>query len=892
MASRRLEKSLFRFIWRFSKRQQIIILLMTTLSFPILYMSLELPKWIVNDAIDGRDFPKEFLGFSLDQVPYLIALCVAFLILVILNNGIKYTLNIYKGVTGERMLRRLRYLLYQQILRFRLPHFRKVSSGEIIPMITAEVEDVGVFIGEAIATPAFQGGTLLVYIVFIFVQDPFLGAAAISLYPIQAYVIPKLQRRVIILTRERIKNVRRLSDRIGESVGGVVEIHANATSRWHLADLSDRLFTNYKLRLEIFKRKFMIKFLNNFMNQLPPFFFYSVGGYLVIKGQLSFGALVAVLAAYKDLASPWKELLNWYQTMANVTVKYETVVENFDPEDALPLERLEAEDDVEFPEGALKAQSVSVTAGGTSLDVTEVSLEVPQGQRLALYGSDGSGRSELLMALAGLLSPTAGRIEIGGRNIDALPETLLGKKLAYVGPDPFLFNDTIRGNVVYALRRMPLAEVDADVDERQFRAFEAKITGNSLHLVDAVWEDHTLAGLAAREELDDRLIEVFGVVGIGDDLYRLGLLARVDPEHEGPLVDRLLEARGKVAERIAGDEELRDLVRLWRIDEFNSSGSLAENVLFALPADPTVRLEQIPNDPRVVAILREVGLLDDLVAIGAEVADMMIELFSGIDPDNSLLGDYSFIAKDELPAFELRMRRYRSGGMAELSAADIAAFVGLAFRLVPDRHRLVDISDQRERRIIEARPDVQKRLKALDGAFVLFDRDSYIPTLTIEDNILFGKARVDRRGASERIDGFIRAHVAELGLREPISRAGLSFEVGVQGSRLSGRQRRRIGLARALIKRPRVLLMDSVFDDEAQLVPRIMRLADDDATMIVGTSVPDVARQFDMIGVMRESRMVDIGDWTRVKRYIVEADQDEATDEAPLMEVDAMQASA
>ena len=46
-----MERTLFGFIWRYSKRQQLIILAMTVLSFPILYMSLELPKWIVNDAI-------------------------------------------------------------------------------------------------------------------------------------------------------------------------------------------------------------------------------------------------------------------------------------------------------------------------------------------------------------------------------------------------------------------------------------------------------------------------------------------------------------------------------------------------------------------------------------------------------------------------------------------------------------------------------------------------------------------------------------------------------------------------------------------------------------------------------------------------------------------------
>ena len=107
------------------------------------------------------------------------------------------------------MLRRLRFDLFQRVLRFRLPQFRRVSSGEIIPMITAEVEDLGPFIGGAIALPAFQGGTLIVYIAFIFIQDPFLGLAAIALYPVQGYIIPKLQKRVITLSRQRVQNVRK-----------------------------------------------------------------------------------------------------------------------------------------------------------------------------------------------------------------------------------------------------------------------------------------------------------------------------------------------------------------------------------------------------------------------------------------------------------------------------------------------------------------------------------------------------------------------------------------------------------------------------------------------------------------------------------------------------------
>ena len=57
--------------------------------------------------------------------------------------------------------------------------------------------------------------------------------------------------------------------------------------------------------------------------------FFLIGGYFVIKGQLSWGALVAVLAAYKELSSPWKELLDFYQNQQDVAIKYEQVVEQF-----------------------------------------------------------------------------------------------------------------------------------------------------------------------------------------------------------------------------------------------------------------------------------------------------------------------------------------------------------------------------------------------------------------------------------------------------------------------------------------------------------------------------------------------------------------------------------
>ena len=157
-----LEPTIYRFIFKHSWRSQIAVLLLTLTSFPFLYVSLDLPKTIVNHAIRAdAKFPQSVFGFEFERVPYLMLLCGAFLATVLVNGGFKYVINVYQGVVGERMLRRLRFELFSRVLRFPLPHFRHISSGEIVQMINAEVEPLGGFIAEAFALPMFQGGTLL-----------------------------------------------------------------------------------------------------------------------------------------------------------------------------------------------------------------------------------------------------------------------------------------------------------------------------------------------------------------------------------------------------------------------------------------------------------------------------------------------------------------------------------------------------------------------------------------------------------------------------------------------------------------------------------------------------------------------------------------------------------
>ncbi len=456
MDENKIEPSVYRYILKHTKKDQVILLLLTLASMPFIYAGLEIPKIIINSALGGVNIPDEILGFPIDQIRYLLILCFSFLVLVLINGGLKYANNIYRGVLGERMLRRFRYDLFSRLLRFPISRFKQVSQGEIIPMVTAETEPLGGFIGDAFALPAFQGGLLLTYLFFIFNQDLWLGLAAIALYPPQLYLIPKLQRRVNALAKQRVQAVRKFADKVGESVSGISDIHANDTSHFEKAHASDRLGTIYHIRYDIYRKKFFIKFMNNFLGQLTPFFFYGIGGYFVIQGELSLGALVAVLAAYKDLESPWKELLKFYQITEDVRVKYAQIINQFQPENMLKL-KLQEDQEIElnFPDVPLLGSSLTYSEDEFVKSLDGVNFSVDPGQHIAILGQGGSGKGELTQLVARLLHPNTGRIKLAEHDIGELSESVLGRSIAYVDQQSYVFTGTLRENLLYGLKNRP-----------------------------------------------------------------------------------------------------------------------------------------------------------------------------------------------------------------------------------------------------------------------------------------------------------------------------------------------------------------------------------------------------------------------------------------------------
>lgn len=867
-----MEKSIYSFILRYSKPQQIIVTLITVASFPFLYSALQLPKVIVNDALSSTDFPRVVLGIEFNQTSYLLTLCALLLVFLFINALFLMSVNTYKNLTSERLTRRLRYMLYQRILRFPLPHFQRVSQGELSTMIAGEVELVREFFADAIALPIYQGGTLMVILVFMFIQDPFLGAASLALIPVQAYVIPKLQRKINQLNRQRAERARKLSGRVGESVSGIRDIRANNMVAYSQADFSRHLGGIFKIRYELFKTKYFMKALNVFLLKLTPLLFYSVGGVLILNGRLSVGALVAALAAYASLTTPWKELLKYYQRVGDAVIKYAQLVTNFELNTLLNEKHLEVDDsEPERLEGPLEFENVTIVDDDNTKSLDSVSFEVGAGGRLA-FVADAIGRDKLAYAITRLINPSEGTISMGGRELKSFSEKTLGARIGYAGSESYVFDGTVGYNTIYSLQKeLP----EGVANDSAFDVDEALASGNSPYDTEQDWVDYKAIHCVNDDELQGWWSKVIHAVELQDLMFNRALGSNIDPGKMPELSAKIVAARKLIVKCLQENPHLGDLVQGFEFGTYNPGASVAANLIYGEPADDRFATARMGENETVRATLKQVDLFDKFIDIGLDAARQMVDLFGDQEVDHTLLERFSFIDPTALSQLTKILVKVEDSSLSALSDQEEFALISVTCQIVPERHRLVEIDEALQEKIVAARQLLRKNLpEDQAGAIEPYDMETVNSRLSIQSNLIMGNVTQQRANAEEKVDELIHGVMGELGMSRDVLLLAKDVEVGIAGQRLPTAARQSLAVARTIMKRPDILLVNDALnahDREARdrIRKNISELLPKAMLIWIDSEMPN-ATDFDQVLVLRNGR---------IDKRIVEAR--ETTVEAP-----------
>lgn len=867
------------YIWKYSKWQQLLLIALTFASFPFLYLTLEIPKLIINGVLSEKTGVRSFWGWDFQPLTLLLMLSFSLLGLVVISGLFKIYINTRKGKVGETLIRRLRYLLMAQLLNFPLKHFENMPAGEVSITIVQETDPLAGFAGESFAQPVFQGGTLLTVLLFMFMQDWVLGVASLALVPVQIFIIPRLQRQINQLRKQRIQRVRVLSSRVVETVDAIEEVHIQGTRRYTLAEFSYRFGELYKIRLEIFKKKFFMKFLNNLLGHMTPFLFYAVGGYLILEGRLTIGALVAAIAAHKDFLNPWKELLNYYQSYQDNVVKYQNIIEQFYPYESdsqnngvvsASEQVTDGTDSRNISDGSdisgsdqlfsqpLKLKGVSLYSESGETLMQNIDLSVAPGEKIAVVVKDNEEARAFARIVSGLLPPSQGEVTFGEVELATIPESPLRQNIGFVTPQPYVFNAALSYNLAYGLNHNPPA-----VQAHQQAELEAAITAGTSpywfdETFDCVWTDLARLDAESWGDVLDWIYEQTSVVKGSERMVRLALREVFNPDNYadevfGDFTERLLSLRDIVQQHLQTEGYSR-YVESFRPDEFLRYSSMEENLIFGSCLNNDEHARSVLMD-EIAVKLAEYDILEESHSIIMVVLQQLMKGFHNATLSQHIIKKFNLLDTDEVFRLQ-RINKLPSIAFSrkeKRKTQDFTALIDLFLKIVPADWSGVDFTLSYRKSVVAIRHDLMASLsESATLGYHVFSEDKYNPGLSVMHNVLYG--RFDRN--CPKAYPLLHAAITDLVYEEKLEANMIQLMIinnhaGVGGNRVPQPIRHTMNLARTLMKKPTVLIMHDALlplgnDQQLEILNNI-KASRPDMSLVWISSEPQHMEYFDQV---------------------------------------------
>jgi ATP-binding cassette subfamily B protein len=402
------------------------------------------------------------------QNPRLLHLLVAAIIgLNILSGLIGVLQNYFNARVGQSLMFDLRNDLFQHLQRMSLPFYTTTRAGEIVSRINNDVAAVqGVATGTLIAIVS-NLLTVVATVAVIFAMDWRLALLAVLVVPVLVVptrVVGKLRRRLSKQTQERQADLLVfLQERL--NIGGMLLTKIFGQGR---ADVEAFRRHNQDVMELNIKQALAGRWLFLCLSVISvagPSIIYWYGGSLAIQRQLSVGTIIAFIAYLTNLYRPLSQLANVYVDVQGALAVFERIFEFLDlqPEvedkpDARVLAPVRGHvrfENVSFayPKAASQAdpQTDSQADGrSTPFALQEVSFEMLPGERVALVGPSGAGKTTVTYLLPRFLDPDSGRITLEGHDLRDVAQESLRAQIGMVTQETFLFHATVRENLLYA----------------------------------------------------------------------------------------------------------------------------------------------------------------------------------------------------------------------------------------------------------------------------------------------------------------------------------------------------------------------------------------------------------------------------------------------------------
>jgi len=393
-------------------------------------------------------------------------------------------LPVFSGVIGvwqnymnfkvaQGVMRDLRQGLFSNLQRQSIGFFTNSRSGEVIQRVTEDVQAVQGVVTNLVVNTITQSVVVVTTTVILFILDWRLALLSMIILPISMIPVRKVSRLRKKMRQETQKVRAQMASQLGEVFGIsgalLTRIYGREHSQAAQFQATNKQVMDMELKVNLMGRWFMM-----FVGVLGPIgtaIIYLYGGYAVIQGTMTVGAIVAFAAYLGRLYQPFGTLLNLHVEVVTAMGVFGRIFEYMDMkpemEDGSNAKSLEAPAgritfrDVKFGYvGGKTGRDGLVMEGEDELVLQGISFEAKPSEVVAIVGPSGAGKSTLISLIARLYDPTGGSIEVDGLDLRDVKLAELRSHIGYVTQESFLFHATLRENLRFAREEASQEEIE------------------------------------------------------------------------------------------------------------------------------------------------------------------------------------------------------------------------------------------------------------------------------------------------------------------------------------------------------------------------------------------------------------------------------------------------
>ncbi len=422
---------------RYLRPYWLLVTVVVTMMFAATALEIQpvmIQRRVLDEALPNRD------------MALVTSLCLLFIGVWGVRGAVNYIQWYFSELIGQKVIYDVRQSVHDHLQELPPSYFSNMGTGQVMSRLTSDVDSVQQFVG--------FGALLLVHMGIMFaVVASYLAYLNWRLMLATCVTFPLLFRTVFWFDRSirpAWKNVRelmgKLTESLQESISGIRVVKAFAREPYENGKFAGRNRAHYDANMGRASIESVGQPHLDLLSGLSALAVIGYGGYLVIAGAMSLGTMVAFYGLIWSLIWPIR-MLGWLVNMAEQALA--AAPRLFEILDTVPAIRNRPGAVVlDKVEGRIVFEKVHFAFPGDSRDaLKDIDLDILPGQRVAIVGGTGSGKSTLVNLLPRFLDPTEGRILIDGRDMRDVDVKSLRHHIGVVLQDNFLFSATVKENI-------------------------------------------------------------------------------------------------------------------------------------------------------------------------------------------------------------------------------------------------------------------------------------------------------------------------------------------------------------------------------------------------------------------------------------------------------------